>query len=154
MSQVSAGLLMYRLQSGELQVLLVHPGGPFFRNKDAGAWTIPKGEVQEGEELLATARREFAEEIGVAAEGEFVPLTPVKQKGGKTVHCFAIAGDLDPATIVSNTFQLEWPPKSGRMMDFPEVDRAEWFTAAAAAEKINAAQAAFISELQNKLSHA
>jgi predicted NUDIX family NTP pyrophosphohydrolase len=154
MSQVSAGLLMYRLQSGELQVLLVHPGGPFFRNKDAGAWTIPKGEVQEGEELLATARREFAEEIGVEAEGEFVPLTPVKQKGGKTVHCFAIAGDLDPATIVSNTFQLEWPPKSGRMMDFPEVDRAEWFTAAAAAEKINAAQAAFISELQNKLSHA
>jgi predicted NUDIX family NTP pyrophosphohydrolase len=154
MAQVSAGLLMYRLQSGELQVLLVHPGGPFFRNKDAGAWTIPKGEVQEGEELLATARREFAEEIGIAADGDFLPLTPVKQKGGKTVHGFAVAGEFDPAALVSNTFQLEWPPKSGQMMDFPEVDRAEWFPAAAAAEKINAAQAAFISELQTKLSHA
>lgn len=154
MAQVSAGVLMYQLQSGELQVLLVHPGGPFFKYKDAGAWTIPKGEVQDGEDLLATARREFAEETGIAPDGEFLPLTPVKQKGGKTVHCFAVAGDLDAAKIVSNTFQLEWPPKSGRMMDFPEVDRAEWFTAAAAAEKINAAQAALISELQYKLSHA
>ena len=132
----------------------MHPGGPFFRNKDAGAWTIPKGEVQAGEELLATARREFSEETGIAADGEFLPLTPVKQKSGKTVHCFAVAGDLDSARIVSNTFQLEWPPKSGRMMDFPEVDRAEWFTAAAAAEKINAAQTALISELQTKLSPA
>lgn len=152
MAQVSAGLLMYRRQHGELQVLLVHPGGPFFRNKDAGAWTIPKGEVQPGEELLAAACREFAEEIGSKLAGEFLPLTPVKQKGGKTVHCFAVAGDVDPAKIVSNTFQLEWPPKSGRLMDFPEVDRAEWFTPATAAQKINAAQAAFISELQTKLS--
>ena len=152
MAQISAGLLMYRLQHGQLQVLLVHPGGPFFRNKDDGAWTIPKGEVQPGEELLATARREFAEELGIAPTGEFIALTAVKQKGGKTVHCWAFAGDLDPASIVSNTFQLEWPPKSGRMMDFPEVDRAEWFTATDAMQKINAAQTAFITELQTKLS--
>lgn len=152
MAQISAGLLMYRLQQGQLQVLLVHPGGPFFRNKDAGAWTIPKGEVQPGEELLATALREFAEEIGMTPTGECIALTAVKQKGGKTVHCWAIVGDLDPASIVSNTFQLEWPPKSGRRMDFPEVDRAEWFTPAEAAAKINPAQAAFITELQTKLS--
>lgn len=151
MPQISAGLLLYKREQSELQVLLVHPGGPFFRNKDAGAWTIPKGEVQPGEDLLTTARREFAEEIGMNPSGDCLLLTPIKQKGGKVVHAWAIEGDFNPSELRSNTFQLEWPPKSGKLVEFPEVDRAAWFTASAAKEKINAAQLRFIEELAEKL---
>jgi predicted NUDIX family NTP pyrophosphohydrolase len=154
MPQISAGLLLYKLEQSELQVLLVHPGGPFFRNKDAGAWTIPKGEVQEGEDLLATASREFAEETGVAPSGEFLLLTPIKQKGGKVVHAWAVAGSFNPTDLKSNTFQLEWPPKSGKFAEFPEVDRAAWFTLEQAKEKINAAQVSLVEELATKLAAA
>ena len=148
MPRVSAGLLMYRIQDGKLQVLLAHPGGPFFKNKDEGAWTIPKGEIEPGEDLLEAAKREFKEETGVTPTGPFTALTPIKQKGGKIVHAWAFKGDCDPGAIVSNTFSIEWPPRSGRLMDFPEIDRAEFFDVAVASRKIKAAQAALIDELQ------
>ena len=148
MSRVSAGLLMYRIQNGKLQVLLAHPGGPFFKNKDEGAWTIPKGEIESGEDLLEAAKREFEEEIGVTPTGPFIALTPIGQKGGKIVHAWAFEGDCDPGAIVSNKFRLEWPPRSGRLMDFPEIDRAEFFDVAVASRKIKSAQAALIDELQ------
>lgn len=154
MPQISAGLLLYKLEQSELQILLVHPGGPFFRNKDAGAWTIPKGEVQEGEDLLATACREFTEETDVALSGAFLPLTPIKQKSGKVVHAWAVAGNFNPSHLKSNTFQLEWPPKSGKLAEFPEVDRAAWFTLEQAKEKINAAQLSLVEELATKLAAA
>lgn len=147
MPKVSAGLLMYRVREGELEFLLVHPGGPFWKNKDAGAWTIPKGEIQAGEEPLNTALREFEEELGSQAEGKFIELKPVTQKGGKLVHAWAVEGDLDPAHIQSNTFEMEWPPRSGKFQTFPEVDRAEFFRMAEAREKINPAQWAFLEEL-------
>jgi predicted NUDIX family NTP pyrophosphohydrolase len=150
MSKQSAGLLLYRIEN-ELQVLLVHPGGPFFRNKDEGAWTIPKGEIQPGEDPLEAARREFQEETGACPDGPLLGLQPIKQKGGKIVHAWAIRGNLDPAAIVSNTFRLEWPPKSGRITEFPEVDRAQWFTLDQARQKINAAQIPLLDELQQKL---
>jgi len=139
---------MYRLVEGRLQVLLVHPGGPFFQKKDEGAWTIPKGEVEPGEDLLATARREFEEELGFAPKGEFTPLAPVKQKGGKVVHAWAFAGDCDPTAAKSNTFTIEWPPRSGRMTEFPEIDRAEFFDLDEAKRKINPAQVALLEELE------
>jgi predicted NUDIX family NTP pyrophosphohydrolase len=144
---------MYRRRpaDGALQVLLVHPGGPFWKNKDEGAWTIPKGEVLEGEDLLATAKREFAEETGVAPAGEFLPLRSVQQKGGKTVHAWAFEGDLDTAAIRSNTFTMEWPPRSGRRAEFPEIDRAEFFDLATARKKINSAQAALLDQLETVL---
>ena len=148
MPRVSAGLLMYRIQDGKLQVLLAHPGGPFFKNKDEGAWTIPKGEIEPGEDLLEAAKREFEEETGVTPTGPFTALTPIRQKGGKVVHAWAFKGDCDPAEIVSNTFCIEWPPRSGRLMDFPEIDRAEFFDLAVASRKIKAAQTALIDELQ------
>ena len=148
MPRVSAGLLMYRIQDGKLQVLLAHPGGPLFKNKDEGAWTIPKGEIELGEDLLEAAKREFKEEIGVTPTGPFIALTPITQKGGKIVHAWAFKGDCDPGTIVSNTFSIEWPPRSGRLMDFPEIDRAEFYDVAVASRKIKAAQAALIDELQ------
>src|SRR3954467_10366015 len=147
---VSAGLLMHRMVDGALQVLLVHPGGPFFRKKDEGAWSIPKGEVGPGEDLLETARREFAEEIGITPTGQFVALAPVKQKGGKVVHAWAFEGDCDPGAIVSNTFAMEWPPRSGRQTEFPEMDRADFFDVASASRKIKAAQMALVEELQRK----
>jgi len=150
-SRNSGGLLMYKLADGVLLLLLVHPGGPFFQKKDEGAWTVPKGEVQPGEDPLETAQREFLEETGLTAAGPFVQLTPVKQKGGKTVHAWAFAGDCDPATLVSNTFSMQWPPRSGKMQEFPEVDRAEFFDADTARTKINAAQIALIDELQQLL---
>jgi predicted NUDIX family NTP pyrophosphohydrolase len=150
MARVSAGLLMYRLRGGA-EVLLVHPGGPFFRNKDEGVWSIPKGEIEAGEDLLDAARREFEEETGVEPSGPFTALSPVKQKGGKTVHAWAFAGDCDPAAIVSNTFTMEWPPKSGRQAEFPETDKAQFFDLAEAKRKINAAQAALIDQLQEIL---
>jgi len=148
MSRVSAGLLMYRRDNGTLQILLAHPGGPFFRNKDDGAWSIPKGEIESGEDLLETAKREFREEIGVTPTGPFIALTTVKQRGGKIVHAWAFEGDCDPTEIVSNTFNMEWPPRSGKQMDFPEIDRAEFFDVSTARQKINAGQVALIDELE------
>ena len=152
MPRVSAGLLMYRIQDGKLQVLLAHPGGPFFKNKDDGAWTIPKGEIEPGEDLLEAAKREFEEETGVTPTGPFIALTPIKQKGGKIVHAWAFKGDCDPSAIVSNTFTMEWPPKSGRQMEFPEIDRADFFDVAAAKRKIKAGQEALIEEIERILS--
>ena len=151
MSSISAGLLLYRLRGRELEVLLVHPGGPYFRRKDLGAWTIPKGEAEPNEPLLDVARREFREETGLDLEGPFVELRAVRQKGGKLVHAWAVAGDCDPATLQSNTFSLEWPPRSGRHVDFPEVDRAEFFSLAKAREKINPAQVTLLDDLAQRL---
>ena len=142
---------MYRKREGRLEVLLVHPGGPFFKNKDDGAWTIPKGEVEPEEDLLAAAKREFEEELGFAPIGEFQPLAPVKQKGGKVVHAWAFAGDCEPTAAMSNSFSLEWPPRSGKQAEFPEIDRAEFFSLDAAKVKINAAQVALLEELAAKL---
>jgi predicted NUDIX family NTP pyrophosphohydrolase len=130
-----------------LEVLLAHPGGPFWAHRDAGAWTIPKGVPAAGEDLLDTARREFTEETGATAEGPFLPLGSVRQKAGKTVHAWAAEGDLDPAAIVSNTMKSEWPPRSGRWITFPEVDRCEWFDPATARRKLIAAQADLVDRL-------
>lgn len=140
---------MFRKKEAELEVLLVHPGGPFFRNKDAGAWTIPKGEVTEGEELLARALIEFEEELGIPVSGEnLIELGSIKQKGGKTVHAWAFAGDLKgDFEVSSNTFEMEWPPRSGRFQPFPEIDRAEFFPLGRAKVKINAAQIPFLDRL-------
>jgi len=150
MAKQSAGILLYRIVNDQLQVLLVHPGGPFFKNKDDGSWSIPKGEFAEEENPLDAAKREFLEETGQSIEGHFIELTPVQQKGGKTVHAWAVEGDIDHETIVSNTFEIEWPPRSGKKQSFPEIDRAAWFDLETAKVKINAAQAGFISELQLK----
>ena len=148
-SQISAGLLMYRLQDGRLQVLLAHPGGPFYRNKDNGFWTIPKGEIAPDENGLDAAIREFTEETGITPCGEFIPLGTVKQKSGKIVHAWAFAGDRDKAVpITSNTFEMEWPPRSGNKQTFPEVDRALFFSVPEALEKINEAQREFILRLE------
>lgn len=154
MPKLSAGLLMFRERDGELEVLLVHPGGPFFRNKDAGFWTIPKGEPDEGEDLLDAARREFQEEIGVAPDGPFLPLTPVKQKGGKVVHAWSVRGDCNPFAIAPNRFTLEWPPRSGRMQEFPEIDYAAFYPLDIARQKINAAQEALLDELTHLVDRA
>jgi predicted NUDIX family NTP pyrophosphohydrolase len=151
MPKTSAGILLYRRKDNELRVFLVHPGGPFFAKKDEGAWSVPKGELNEGEDALAAARREFLEETGCGAEGTFIPLSPITQKGGKIVLAWAVEGDCDADAIRSNTFALEWPPKSGRVRDFPEVDRAGWFTVGEAKKKINPAQAALVDELAGKL---
>lgn len=145
---VSAGLMMYRRREGAVEVLLVHPGGPFWKKRDAGAWTIPKGEPSEGEALIAAARREFREETGLEPSGELIELGVVRQKGGKEVHAWAFEGDCDPASLQSSTFSLEWPPRSGKWRDFPEVDRAEFFELSAAREKINPAQVALLDALQ------
>jgi predicted NUDIX family NTP pyrophosphohydrolase len=150
MPRLSAGLLMYRIREGAVEVLLAHPGGPFFRNKDEGAWSIPKGEPDAGEDLLATAQREFEEETGVKPHGPFMPLQPIQQKGGKIVHAWAFAGDCDPAAVKSNTFTMEWPPRSGRLAEFPEMDRAEFFDLDTAVKKIKAGQEALIDELKKK----
>ena len=147
MPRISAGLLLYRFGVSGLEVLLVHPGGPFFRHKDLGAWSIPKGEAAEGEDLLATARREFEEETGTAVDGSFQRLSPVRQKSGKIVHAWAIEGTLDPAKVRSNTMRIEWPPRSGRLITVPEVDRAGFFNVPEAILKINVAQSAFVREL-------
>jgi len=143
----SAGLLMYRRQSGELEVLLVHPGGPFWQKRDAGAWSIPKGELDEGEDPLAAARREFQEETGVEPEGPFLELATVRQKAGKVVHAWAFEGDWDPAKLRSNTFRIEFPPGSGRIGEYPEVDRAEFFPLDTAKVKINSGQVPLLEEL-------
>ncbi|MDQ3069470.1 MAG: NUDIX domain-containing protein [Acidobacteriota bacterium] len=149
----SAGVLVYRRRPA-LEVLLVHPGGPFWRNKDAGAWTIPKGELAAGEDPRACALRELREETGLAIDGPVVELDTITQKGGKRVRAFAAESDFDPSGLTSNTFDMEWPPRSGRRQTFPEVDRAEWFGPDAAREKINAAQAALIDSLIRHVSAA
>lgn len=147
-SKTSAGLLMFRKRNAGLEVLLVHPGGPYFRNKDGGAWTIPKGEAIEGEDLLKRARTEFEEELGVPALGDWIALGSVRQKGGKTVQAWAFAGDLgDGFAIASNTFEMEWPPRSGKVQPFPEVDRASFFSIEEARRKINPAQTIFLDRL-------
>ena len=151
MPRESAGLLLYRKREGELQFLLVHPGGPFWKNKDAGAWTIPKGEVQPGEDAQAAAEREFVEELGFTPQGELIPLTPVKQKAGKVIHAWAVEGDCDTSTIKSNTFTVEWPPRSGRMQEFPEIDQAAFFDLDQAKLKINPAQVNLLQELTAKV---
>lgn len=152
MAKVSAGLLLYRYRDGRLQVFLVHPGGPFWARKDKGAWSIPKGEVGDGEDPLAAAKREFEEETGIKPSGDFVPLESVRQKAGKVVQAWAFAGDCDPRGIRSNSFTMEWPPRSGKQKEFPEVDRAEFFEIEEAKRRINPAQAALLAELQQKLS--
>ena len=147
MAKRSAGLLLYRRGARGLEVLLVHPGGPVWRAKDQGAWSLAKGEIDPGEEPAACALREFEEETGTRLEGVPVPLGEVRQAGGKTVVGFALEGDLDADAIRSITFELEWPPRSGRRQSYPEVDRAAWFTLDEAREKLNAAQAAFLDRL-------
>lgn len=142
----SAGILLYR-QRPTLEVFIVHPGGPFYKNKDAGAWTIPKGGFTADEPALDAAIREFHEETGVRLAGDFQPLTPIRQKSGKRVYAWAIAGDLDPEKLVSNHFELEWPPRSGNLQSFPEVDKGAWLTPDAARTLINPAQIAFLDEL-------
>ncbi len=147
MGKLSAGLLLFRRSANGIEVFLGHPGGPFWAKKDTGAWSIPKGELDEGEELLSAAIREFEEETGHHIIGDFVALTPVKQSGGKVVHAWAVEGDCDPATLTSNTFSVEWPPRSGKLSEFPELDRAGWFSIDEARTRINKSQAAFLDEL-------
>jgi len=146
--RVSAGILLHRVRDGVLEVFLVHPGGPFWRRRDEGAWSIPKGELEEGAEPLATALREFEEETGTALRGEYVPLLPIRQPGGKLVHAWAVEGDLDAATVISNTFSMEWPPRSGRQRSFPEVDRAAWFPLDQARTRIHAGQQGLLDQLE------
>lgn len=143
----SAGILMFRRKE-RLEVLLVHPGGPFFVRKDLGAWSIPKGEYDDSEDPFTAARREFAEETGQAVEGDFLPLTAIKQKGGKEVLAWAVEGDIDVAKVSSNTFELEWPPRTGKMQKFPEIDRAEWFDLDTARTKINERQVSLLDEVE------
>ena len=153
MPKRSAGLLLYREPPAGLEVLLVHPGGPFWAKKDEGAWTIPKGLIEENEDPLAAARREFEEETGFAPPpGEAIALQPLRQPGGKIVHAWALrGGDFDPAALRSNTFTMEFPPKSGAMKSFPEIDRAAWFSLDVARRKILKGQAGFLDELERRL---
>jgi len=151
MPKKSAGLLLYRDASGGLEVLLVHPGGPFWAQKDDGAWSIPKGEIGDGEDALTAARREFEEETGFSADGEVIPLQPLRQPSGKLIHAFAMQKDIDASRVQSNTFDMEWPPRSGKYQAFPEVDRAAWFSLAFARSKIVRGQAGFLTQLEAKL---
>ena len=147
----AAGLLLFRRVVGSLEVLLVHPGGPLWARKDDGAWSIPKGEVEPDEEALAAARREVEEETGARPSGTFIALSPVRQTGGKIVHVWAIESDFDPASLKSNLFEMEWPPKSGNRRSFPEVDRAAWFDLETAGRKILPSQAVVLQHLQERL---
>jgi predicted NUDIX family NTP pyrophosphohydrolase len=151
MPKHSAGLLLYRYRQGELEVLLVHPGGPFWAQKDEGAWSIPKGEYPPEEDPLAAAYREFKEETNCSTTGDAIPLGSLKQPSGKIIQAWALAGDCDAAAIRSNTFTLEWPPHSGRRQEFPEVNRANWFTLAAAKKKLHPGQLGFLEKLRQKL---
>jgi len=151
-TRTSAGILLFRRRDGELELLLAHPGGPFFTKRDAGYWTIPKGEVDPGEELLDVARREFLEETGHPSPGGApIPLGSIVQKGGKTVHGWALEGELDPAAAESNTFEMTWPPGSGRRRSFPEIDRVEWFSPAEARRRIKATQIPLVDRLEAAL---
>jgi predicted NUDIX family NTP pyrophosphohydrolase len=155
MAKRSAGLLLYRGQGPSLEILLVHPGGPFWAHKDDGAWSIPKGEYEPGEDPLAVAKREYAEELGSEPpDGEVLPLGEIVQPSRKAVTAYAVEGDFDPATLKSNSFELEWPPKSGRKQSFPEVDRAAWFALDEARVKILPGQAAFLDRLRERLGSA
>lgn len=149
--KTSAGLLLFRRGARGLEVFLAHPGGPFWQRRDTGAWTIPKGLAEEGEDPLAAACREFEEETGLSPQAPFIPLGSVRQKAGKVVHAWAWEGDADPTAITSNSMQTEWPRGSGRWLTFPEVDRCAWFDPRAAREKINPAQAALIDRLEAEL---
>ena len=145
----SAGILLYRNTNNILEVFLVHPGGPFFKNKDEGSWSIPKGEFLDDEEALTAAKREFEEETGQAIDGNFISLGSIKQKNGKTVYTWAVEGDINHETILSNTCEIEWPPRSGKKLTIPEIDRAAWFEVVEAKRKINTAQAELIDRLIN-----
>lgn len=147
----SAGILLYKRVDKQLFVLLVHPGGPFWKNKDAGHWSIPKGEFGGEENAFDAAIREFEEETGTRLDGYFIELSPVKLKSGKVVYAWALEKDLDAAAVVSNTFEIEWPPKSGTLKSFPEIDKAQWFTVEEALEKINVAMGDFILQLVGKV---
>ena len=147
----SAGIVLYRRRDDEWQVLLLHMGGPFWARKDAGAWTIPKGEYGTDEDPLAAARREFLEETGSAVEGPFLPLEPIRQRNGKLVTAWAVQGDFDPAQLRSNLFSMEWPPRSGRMQEFPEADRAAWYTLAEARTRMPAGQTMLLDQLEERL---
>lgn len=149
--KISAGILVYRFTSGALEVFLVHPGGPFWAKRDQGSWSIPKGESDEGAGLLETAKREFREETGSPIEGEFIELTPLRQPSGKRVHAWAVDGEIDVSRVKSNTFSMEWPPRSGKQQEFPEVDRAEWFAMPEAYEKLLPGQRGFLEELEEKV---
>jgi len=149
--KISAGLLLFRRGSAGLELFLAHPGGPFWSHKDAGAWTIPKGLIEPGEEALAAALREFEEETGIRPEGPFLPLGSIRQKAGKEIHAWAWEGDADPDRVTSNTVRTEWPRGSGRLLTFPEVDRCGWFDPKTAREKINPAQAELIARLEAAL---
>lgn len=151
MSKKSAGVLLFRDVSGYLEVLLVHPGGPFWTKKDDGAWSIPKGEFEDDEDPLEAAKREFKEETSVAPSGDVIPLEPLRQPSGKLVYVWAMKGDFDPAALQSNTFSMEWPPKSGRQQEFPEIDRAAWFSIDVARRKILKGQEPFLLQLREKL---
>ena len=151
MASESVGILLYKRGATEILVLLVHPGGPFWRGKDAGAWSIPKGERVAGEDAETTARREFAEELGRAPTGPMRVLGRIRQRGGKYVEAFALEGDFDVDSLSSNSFEIEWPPRSGRLQSFPEVDRAAWFTLAAAREKINSGQRPLLDRLETEV---
>lgn len=151
MDKKSSGILLYRLSNKRIEFFLIHPGGPFFIKKDLGTWSIPKGEFSGTEIAFDAAIREFKEEVGVDLAGKAIELFPIKQKGGKQVFAWAMEGDLDPQKISSNTFTLEWPPKSGKFRDYPEVDKGEWFNYNTAKQKINPAQVLFIEELIKKL---
>ena len=151
MPKRSAGLILYRRRNDGIEVFLVHPGGPFWAKKDLASWSIPKGEYTEGEDPLAAAQREFHEETGFTANGSFTPLGELKQSGGKLVSAWAIEGDCDPAQLRSNTFQLEWPPRSGRKIEVPEVDRGAWFSIVEARTKLLTGQIGFLDELLAKL---
>ncbi len=151
MAKKSAGILLYRIKKGSPEVFLVHPGGPFFVKKDEGAWSIAKGEYDESEEPLAAAKREFFEETGIEVDGDFIALTPVRLKSCKVVIAFALDHDIDASQVNSNSFEIEWPPKSGKMKSFPEIDRGEWFIIEIAKQKINPVQRLLIDELLSLL---
>jgi predicted NUDIX family NTP pyrophosphohydrolase len=151
-AKVSAGVLLYRLSANGPEVFLVHPGGPFWAKRDLGAWSVPKGEVDGDEDLLVAAKREFREETGAPVEGKFIELAPLRQPSGKTVHVWAVEGEIDASSITSNTFSIEWPPHSGESRAFPEVDRAEWFTLGEARDKLLPGQRPLLDELIQKTS--
>ena len=148
MGKQSAGILLYRKQDNQLQIFLVHPGGPFFKNKDEGAWSIPKGEFSDDEDALSAAKREFEEETGSTVNGKLTSLKPVILKSGKKVLAWAVEGNIDHEKIYSNTFEIEWPPKSGKKQSFPEIDRGGWFNSGEAKLKVNPAQVGLIDELE------
>ena len=151
-NKISAGLLMYRMREGQLEVFLAHPGGPLFNNKDEGHWSIPKGEIESDEELLTAAMREFEEETGLEPHGDFIELGAIRQKGGKIVYAWAFPGDWDEARpLQSNTFELEWPPRSGKIQRFPEIDRVGFFSIPRARQKLKEAQQPFLDRLEAKL---